>query len=421
MNEEIWICGSGLVSPLGLDLTTVGQRLEDGENALSEQTQFDGDVFGSPLCAAVQGYKANAYVKNRKNLKLMSRAVRLGMGAIHLAATDAHLHERPENPERLGIIVGAGIALGQSRDLVAGIRQSFEGGIFSSARFGEVGPRAINPLWLLKGLSNNTLGFATAELDARGFNQNYCNSGVSGLQAIGEAFWALREGRADTLIAGGSDSAIDPFHYAGFSRLRALSSAMSAEAVRPFDERRDGFVLGEGAAYFVLKKRKDALADALPVQARILGSANMTAALQPLQSDPDIVAACIRRCLKNAQLDVTDVGGIIAHGNGSRRYDSVEARGINAVFGDHCPPVTTNKAQLGHSIAASGPISLAVAIYAGRTKRLPAIPNVEVICPDCEGINLTIGAAKPMANSVVLVLAAGLGGQVSSLLLEVIS
>ena len=259
LDSQVWICGAGVVSALGLDINTIGERLENGESGIRPQHQFDAEVFSNSLAAEVQNFKANAYVKQRKNLKLMSRSVRLGMGAIRLAVDDYQLDEtQPVDPDRFGVVVGAGIALGQSRDLVAGIKQSFVDDEFCSARFGEVGMRAINPLWLLKGLSNNVLGFATAELDARGFNQNYCNSGISGLQAIGEAFWALRERRADLLVAGGSDGTVDPFHFAGFSRIRALSSAKTAEQVRPFDEERDGFVLGEGAAYFALQRAADA-------------------------------------------------------------------------------------------------------------------------------------------------------------------
>ena len=186
VDSEIWICGVGIVSALGLDLPTIGRRLEQGDSGIKPLDQFDAEVFSNGLAAQVEDFKANAYVKQRKNLKLMSRGVRLGMAAIRLATDDYELESSGVDPDRLGVVVGAGIALGQSKDLIAGIKQSFIDDEFSTARFGEVGMRAINPLWLLKGLSNNVLGFATAELDARGFNQNYCNSGISGLQAIGE-------------------------------------------------------------------------------------------------------------------------------------------------------------------------------------------------------------------------------------------
>ena len=160
-SPPICIYGAGLVSSLGKDLQTVGRKLEAGETGLSLQDEFDGALFANQLCGRVSNFKANAYLKNRKNLKLMSRSVRLGMGAIRLALDEANLHNEHVDPDKFGVIVGAGLALGQSKDLIAGIRQSFENDTFSSARFGEVGMRAINPLWLLKGLSNNVLGFAT--------------------------------------------------------------------------------------------------------------------------------------------------------------------------------------------------------------------------------------------------------------------
>ncbi len=418
-SHHIWICGAGLVSSLGLDIETVGQKLEDGQSGLSLQDQFDGDIFASPLCAPVQGFKANAYLKNRKNLKLMSRSVRLGMGAIRLAMDNTEFDANDIDPDRFGVVVGAGLALGRSQDLVAGIKQSFVDGQFNSQKFGEVGMRAINPLWLLKGLSNNVLGFATAELDARGFNQNYCNSGISGLQAVGEAFWALKEGRADRLVAGGSDCAIDPFHYAGFSRLKALSSAHSPEGVRSFHTHRDGFVLGEGAAYFVLERE---LNDRSRHQrlARILSVSTMTCARNPLGGEAEVVTRCIARACAQAGITPRDIGGIIAHGNGSKRFDKIEAQGIEAAFGAHCPPVTTNKPQLGHTIAASGPISLACALHAGRVGRLPAIANLTEIDPECSGIDLVKDTPRSISTPIFLIMSAGLGGQVSCLIVEVL-
>jgi 3-oxoacyl-[acyl-carrier-protein] synthase II len=418
-SDDVWICGAGIVSSLGLDIEAVGQQLEQSASGLGIQDQFEGEIFGSPMCAAVQSFKANAYVKNRKNLKLMSRSVRLGMGAIRLA-TDTAPHVLEEvDPDRLGVVVGAGLALGRSKDLVAGIKQSFVDGHFNNNRFGEVGMRAINPLWLLKGLSNNVLGFATAELDARGFNQNYCNSGISGLQAVGEAFWALREDRADVLVAGGSDCAIDPFHFAGFSRLKALSSAQQPSEARSFDCQRDGFVLGEGAAYFVMQRTIDDHAKYQRL-AKVLGVCTMTCSQNPLGGQPEIIKACIERCCQQAGIDLQDIGAIIAHGNGSKRFDRVEAQGIEAAFGKYCPPVTTNKPQLGHTIAASGPLSIACALHAGRVGRLPAIANLTEVDPECSGIDLVTGEPRSISTSKILVMSAGLGGQVSCLIIEVI-
>ncbi|MGB0647042.1 MAG: beta-ketoacyl-[acyl-carrier-protein] synthase family protein, partial [Bradymonadia bacterium] len=400
------------------DLQTVGNKLEAGETGLSPQDEFDAALFANQLCGRVLNFKANSYLKNRKNLKLMSRSVRLGMGAIRLALDEANLHAEHVNPDKFGVIVGAGLALGQSKDLVAGIRQSFDGNTFSSARFGEVGMRAINPLWLLKGLSNNVLGFATAELDARGFNQNYCNSGISGLQAIAEGAWALHERRAEIIVAGGSDSGIDPFHYAGFSRLRALSHAKTSKDVTSFGGTRDGFVLGEGAAYFVLAPENHPAASG-SVLGRILGMSTMTCAEDPLGGESVVVKACIERSLQLAGITTRDIGAIIAHGNGSKRFDRIESEGIAATFGANCPPVTTNKPQLGHTLAASGPISLACALYAGQMGRVPPISNLESLAADCADIDVVTNNPRSISSPIIIIFAAGLGGQISSLLVEV--
>ena len=145
----------------------------------------------------------------------------------------------------------------------------------------------------------------------------------------------------------------------------------------------------------------------------------MTCSQRPLESDPEILAQCIQRCLRNSARSAGDIGGIIAHGNGSLRFDLVEAKAIEMVFGSQCPPVTTNKAQLGHTIAASGPLSLACGLYAGKVGRLPAVKNLRKVAPELSGINLVHGDPLSLKTPNILVITAGLGGQLSCLLMEV--
>ena len=146
----------------------------------------------------------------------------------------------------------------------------------------------------------------------------------------------------------------------------------------------------------------------------------MTCAQDPLGGETEVVTKCIERACKQAGIAPKDVGAIIAHGNGSKRFDKVEAQGIEAAFGKDCPPVTTNKPQLGHTIAASGPLSIACALHAGRVGRVPAIANLTEIDPECSGIDLVTGAPRSMSTPIILIMSAGLGGQVSCLIVEVL-
>lgn len=416
--RDVVITGAGIVSPLGHTPAELFDRLLEGESAIAPIEGMDVTPFPCKVGARVTGFKARDWVSNRKNLKLMSDAVRFGLGALKRAHTDAGLDRADVPPERLGIFVGAGTAVGRTEDLIPAIERSVKDGVFDPAAFGEVGMHAINPLWLLKGLSNNVLGFGTADLDARGFNQNYCNSGVGGLQAIGEAAWALVEGKADVLIAGSSDSAVNPLHLTGFGRLRAMTNQTGAHPVRPFDARHDGFAPGEGAAFFVLERAEHAAARGARVLGRIVGYGDGCGAHALSAGDLGVITAACRRAIERAGWTPDQVDLIYAHGNGTPVYDRREAEAFAAVFGDDGPPVTSNKAQIGHPMAAGGPLSLACALEAGRRGVVPAVPGVEQLDPRCSLLDVVRGQPRHAPIRRALVHAAGLGAQTTFIAVE---
>lgn len=416
--RDVVITGAGIVSALGHTPVELYDALLAGRSAVGPFDGFDTSAFPCRVAAPVTGYKARQWISNRKNLKLMSRAVQFGMGALKRAFDAAGLEVGAIPPERLGLFVGAGTAVGRTEDLVPAIERSFSPAGFDPTIFGDVGMHAINPLWLLKGLSNNVLGFGTADLDARGINQNYCNSGVGGLQAIGEAAWALVEGKADVLIAGASDSALNVLHFTGFGRLRALTSRMGSDAVRPFDAAHDGFAPGEGAAFFVLETEAHARARGAKVLARVAGYGDGCGAHALSAGDLGVITSACRRTLDRAGWSAEAVDLIYAHGNGTPVYDRREAEAFRAVFGNRTPPVTTNKAQLGHPIAAGGPLSVACAIEAGRRGQIAAVPGVETLDSACAHLDVVLGATRERPVKRALVHAAGLGAQTTFLALE---
>ena len=416
---DIAITGLGVVSTLGHDPKTLLDNLIAGESAVSSIDAFDTAAFPCTVGARVTDFKARDWVANRKNLRLMTDAVRFGLAAIKRAYADAGLSPESTNPERFGLFVGAGTAFGETQDLVPSIEASITDGEFDSTKFGTEGMHLISPLWLLKGLSNNVLGFASADLDARGINQNYCNSGVGGLQAIGEAAWALAEGKADILIAGGADSSINPAHFTGFGRLGMLTSNTGPDACRPFDARHDGFAPGEGAAFVALERLSDAMARGRTPLARLVGYGDACAAHAMPKGDVTVIQAAALRALQVAGWAPTDVDLIYAHGSGTRLFDRQEATALAAVFGEHAPPVTSNKGQLGHAIAGSGPISLICAIEVLRRGVIPAIAHTERIDPGCSGSNIVVKNPRRGPFRRALIHAAGLGGQTTFLAVEI--
>ena len=418
LRDLVVITGAGVVSPLGHSGPELFAALVDGQSAVGPIDRFDASVFPCAVAAQVRDFKARDWVSNRKNLKLMSDAVRFGLAGIKRALADANLDTEQVDPTRLGVFVGAGTALGRTEDLIPAMRAATTDDGFDSGRFAEEGMHAINPLWLLKGLSNNVLGFSTADIDARGINQNYCNSGVGGLQAIGEAAWAIAEGRADVIVAGAADSAVNPLHFTGFGRLRALTSGTGPAAVRPFDARHDGFAPGEGAAFVVLESAAHAHARGARVLGRIAGYADLCAAHALGQGDAAVVKQTLTMAMDRAGFAQSDIDLIYAHGNGTPKFDQIEAEAISTVFGDRCPPVTSNKGQIGHAIAAAGPISLVCALEAIAQGVIPHTANVETLAHDCSQIDLVRHESRQTPVSRALVHAAGIGGQTTCIALE---
>ena len=413
---DIVITGTGVIAPLGHDPATLLDAICAQRSGIVPVTRFETEAFPCTVAAPVTDFNARAYIKSRRNLKLMSPAVRFGLAAVSLAHAQASPSEAMD-PERFGLFVGAGAAFGDTRDLLPAIEAGFDGDHFDLPRFAGDGMRMISPLWLLKGLSNNVLGFATSAHDARGANQNYCNSGVGGLQAIGEAAWSLVEGKADYIIAGGADSAIDTPHFTGFGRLRMLTRSEGSDAMRPFSVGRDGFAPSEGAAFFAMETAYHARQRGAKVLARVAGYGNACAAHALPSCDPVTIAAAGRAAMQRAGWDRVDL--VFAHGNSSVVFDAAEAEGYKLLFGEDGPPITGVKGQLGHAIAASGPISVACAIEAARTGRAPALPDHAPVEPAFAHLDLVRGAPREMSIQRVLVHAAGLGGQTTFLALEV--
>jgi 3-oxoacyl-[acyl-carrier-protein] synthase II len=407
-----------VVSPLGHDAPTLLHRLAAGESALAPLTDPDFAPFPCQIGAPVTGFRAADWVTNRKNLKLMSPAVQFGIAAVKRAWRAAGLDSTPLDPERVGLFVGAGTALGNATDLVDALSRGFAGGErFDLVAFARDGVPRINPLWLLKGLSNNVLGFASADLDARGVNQNYCNSAAGGLQAIGEAAWSIAEGLADVVVAGGADSGLDAAHLAGFTRLDMLTTQVGARAVNPFDASHSGFALGEGAMFFVLESEAHARARGAAVLGRLVGYGSACAARALPKCDAAAIAAAGARALELAGWSAADVDVVYAHGNATPAFDAAEAEGLTQLFGAHRPPVTSNKGQLGHTIAASGPLSAACAVQGFADDLVPGLAHLHAVAAECAELNLSAGTHH-RATRRALVHAAGLGGQTTFLALE---
>jgi 3-oxoacyl-[acyl-carrier-protein] synthase-1 len=270
-------------------------------------------------------------------------------------------------------------------------------------------------MWLLRSLPNNVLCHIGIRYGLKGPNACVTNHSVSGSLAVAEAAAALRAGEADRALAVGHDAPIEPQMVLYYHQLGLLS----ADGLRPFDARRSGGLLGEGAAALVLETETASAARRARVLGEFLGSGCTTEAegLLAIRPDGDGLARAIALALDDAGIRPAEVGMIVAHGSGTRPSDASEAAAIRRVFGATAPPVTAFKWAFGHPLAASGILDAVLALVALRRGVVPGVATLRELDPDLGNLPVSAGPQSPRSD-VALVLNRGFGGSNTALLLR---
>lgn len=419
--REVWITGVGAMTSLGLSMEETWARLLEGHSGAQP---LEGDdtarAMGCASGAPVPPFRNNKVVKNRKSLKLMTRPVVLGCAAAKMAFEAAGMEDGAQDPERLGIFVGAGQAFADRGEIQPALEMARDGDDLNMHRYGAQGLDLIHPLWLLRGLSNNVLGFVSLDFDAQGINNNYANSGISGAQAIMGAFENIAEDRIDYSFAGSYDTALAPECLVGYGRLGMLAGQDGAH--RPFDKDHGGFVPGEAGCFLMLEEASSARGRGATPLARVSGAAVTCDGYSMVEPDPEGrgLRLAIARALEVAGLEAGDIGAVFAHGASTPTSDLIEASVYRDLLGERAPsvPVTADKSGLGHSLAAGSSLSAAVAALALRDQRVPPIAGLREVAPGCEGLDYVQGAAREHSFQHALVCSLGLGGQAAALILS---
>jgi 3-oxoacyl-[acyl-carrier-protein] synthase II len=267
---------------------------------------------------------------------------------------------------------------------------AIEGDTLDVAKFTKLGLETLHPLAEVEQEPNMPAGHLAALFDAQGPNLNCLTACAASSQAIGEAAEIVRRGEADVMLSGGTHSMIHPFGVTGFNLLTALSTRNDepTRASRPFDNDRDGFVLGEGAAMVVLEELEHAKKRGAKIHGELVGYGSTADAYRITDTHPEGrgAAACITMALADAGLGKTDIHYINAHGTSTSVNDRVESLAIKKVFGEHAYkiPVSSTKGMMGHLIAAAGATELIVCLLAIRDGLLPPTINYETPDPDCD-------------------------------------
>ncbi len=400
------ITGIGLVTPLGRDVAEVFGGLCEARSGLRRPPE----THPVALDLEVAGFSPQidpASVMPPTETRMVDRFIVLAMAAAADALSDAGLEVgRDVDPARVAVVVATG----------GGGLETFEHA--AAARLAR-GRAAVSPYLLPGMLFNMATARIAIKYGIRGFSSTPVTACAAGAHAVAEAYRLIKGGEADVVVCGGTESPLHPTIAAAFGNARALARGWDdpAHASRPFDKRRNGFVLGEGAGIFVVERTGHADARGRGAYADIIGWGATTDAFHPTMPRPDGegAAACMRMALATAGLAPSDVGYVNAHGTATKRGDVAEAAAIRAVFGDGGPAVSSIKAVTGHMLGASGAVEAAASALAVCGGLLPPTGNLADPDPEC-ALDHVRGQARRGRVEVALSNSFAFGGHNVSLL-----
>jgi 3-oxoacyl-[acyl-carrier-protein] synthase II len=413
----------GTVNPLGHDVESMWRALLACESGLAETGNFDARTFSTKFSAEVKGFDLAGCLPNPARHVHAGRHCRFALGAAVQAWKQSGLADYAElDRSRLGIYLGSGEGSIDFDNFTGTIVDSWRDGKVDTRRWAEFAFQRMELYREAEQESNMVVAHLAAEFGARGPAFNVLTACAASTQAIGEAALQVRRGDADVMLTGGAHSMIHPYGVTGFIRLTALSSRNDdiATASRPFDQTRDGFVLGEGSSILVIETREHARKRGAKVLAEIVGYGSSADAFRVTDQDPDGAgaAASMNMALADAGLTPADIDYISAHGTGTKQNDQVETLGVKSVFGERAykVPISSVKSMLGHLIAAAGATELITCILAIRDQVLPPTINLHHPDPDCD-LDCVPNAPRKAVVRTCMSNSFGFGGQNDTLII----
>ena len=398
--------------------------LRECASGIGPITYFDASQFPTKFASQVKNYRLADYVPNPQRYEHCGRNIHFAIGAASQAMRDSGLEEREIDPTRFGVYLGAGEGQQDFSTFMGMIAQSKkEGSELDLEKFTKLSLERLHAQKELEQEPNMTAGHLAALFNAQGPNLNCLTACAASSQALGEATELIRRGDADLMLSGGAHSMIHPFGVTGFNLLTALSTSNAdpTKASCPFDARRNGFVLGEGAAMVILEELEHAQRRGANIYAEITGYGSTADAFRITDSHPDGrgAIACIARAMKDSQLPFDSIGYVNAHGTSTQVNDRTESIALKKVFGAQAykMPVSSSKSMLGHLIAAAGAVELIISIMALRNGVLPPTINYEFPDPDCD-LDYLPNQAREKKVDHVLSNSFGFGGQNISLIVS---
>jgi len=400
------VTGIGVVSPLGLNLTTTWEGVVAGKSGIDYITLFDAEPLETRIAGEVMGFQPTDFI-SRKDARHMDRFAQLAVSASLQALEQSAIQISSTNEDDIGIVIGSGIG---------GLTTLFE----QSKILLEKGPDRVSPFLIPMMISDIAAAQVSIVLGVKGPNLCTTSACSSGSDAIGAAYEIIRRGDARVMIAGGSEAIINPIGIAAFNALNALSTRNSKPqlASRPFDAERNGFIIGEGSGILILESLAHAQERGVNIMAEVKGygaSGDAYHITQPLANGEGAIKA-MQMAINKAGLATTEIDYINAHGTSTLLNDSMETKAIKTVFGDNAYhiPISSTKSTMGHLIGGAGAVEAAICIMVIQHGVIPPTINLTHPDPECD-LDYVPNVARQAKVTTALSNSFGFGGHNSVL------
>ena len=399
--RRVVITGMGAVTPIGGDVAAFWSGLCRGQCGVGPITRFDTEGFKVHVAAEVKDFAPESYGIQRGEARRMDLYTQYAMAAASQAARDSGIVGSLP-PERLGVYVGSGIG-GMSTFLT------------EHEKLIARGPGRVSPLYIPMMIANIAAGNIAIQYGAQGPCLPVVTACATSTHTVGEAFHAIGHGYADAILAGGAEATINPLAVAGFSNMKALTESEKADAASlPFDKRRDGFVMGEGAGILVLEEMEHAIKRGAPIYCEVTGYANTCDAHHITAPDPQAEGGA--RAMRLALAEAGGVKGALyinAHGTGTKLNDAAETLAIKKALGEKAARqalISSTKSMTGHMLGAAGAVELIASALALKEGLLPPTINLQEADPACDLNYLPAAVAHKIQCTDALSLSLGFGG-----------
>lgn len=410
--KRVVITGMGALTPIGNTLTEYWDALISGKSGAAPITQFDATLFKTQFACEVKGFNVEDHI-DKKEARKLDQFSQYAIVSATEAMADAALMESNPNLDRIGVIWGSG---------VGGLKTFQEE---SKNFFAGDGTPRFNPFFIPKMIADIAAGHISIKFGLRGPNYVTVSACASSTNAIIDSFNLIRLGKADAIVTGGSEAAVNEMGMGGFNALKALSTRNDSPqtASRPFDVDRDGFVLGEGAGALILEEYEHAVKRGAKIYAEVIGGGMSGDAYHMTAPHPDGIGArnTMIAAIEDAEINASDIDYVNVHGTSTPLGDIAEVKAIQAVFGEHAYNlnISSTKSMTGHLLGAAGAIEAIACVMSVVHDIIPPTINHFTDDPELDSkLNFTFNEAQKRTVNIALSNTFGFGGHNTSVIVK---